>query len=172
MFVIGATAKLQKEINREIKNYEDYVDIIPLNKWICNVFKVSRYKCVIFMNVETRYCVILFRLRKKEFTQIETLFKEQLAQNLKNDGVNEIIIKKYFENFNEITYTKTYSRSILGSIKENIYFSECKFAEELGIDHPDMQYLNHFLNHDMIHLPTKGKRPSEFMIEQLKLLYN
>jgi len=167
MFRIGITKKLQDELNKEIESFSGEMDAI--NMWMGNVFKVSRYKCVIFINVETRYSVVLFRLRKKDFENIHVLFREQLISNLKDDGLKETVINQYVKSTENIVYTNTFSRSILGSIKECIYFAETIFAE-IGIENPDMSYLNHFLN-TMIHMPLGPHYPVNLMKDKLEYLY-
>ncbi len=167
MFIIGATKKLQKELNRQIETFDEKKEN-NINLWIGNLFKISRYKCVIMMNCETRYCVVLFRMRKKEFENIEALFQQQLRRNLKYDGISNEKINGYLKE-SKYLYTNTFSRSILGSIKEMVYYSEILFSE-IGIDNPNMDYINKNLN-NTIHLPLGPHTPNELMKSKLEEMY-
>jgi hypothetical protein len=52
------------------------------------------------------------------------IFKEQLKKNMIHDKIDKEKIKKYLTDLTDIKFVKTSNRSILGQLKDSLYFLE------------------------------------------------
>lgn len=104
---------------------------------------------------------------------VDRIFLEQLKSNLAIDGIPKYFIEKYTDYIDEIVFTKTRSRSILGSIKEVLLGIECHLAdrEEISISQEE---LNRKVN-EWIMMPLAKMNlpavPSEAMKYELEKLF-
>ena len=121
MIYIGITKKIKDKFKLTTVKIEDVDQIDKLNAWHANLFISQRKTGVIFMNDLTRYSVILFGLKKADFNNLETLMKTQLKKNMLSNGFNDFSIHKFTKTLDEITFTGTSSRSILGQIKDSLF---------------------------------------------------
>ncbi|CAL2079904.1 conserved hypothetical protein [Tenacibaculum dicentrarchi] len=78
---IFATKKLEKIIYKKIEDkgliYEN-----DLGSWNANVFYIAKKKCILFVNSESFFSVIIPRFSVKDINNLDTLFIENLHQQL------------------------------------------------------------------------------------------
>ncbi|MGR9048330.1 DUF6933 domain-containing protein [Halobacillus faecis] len=124
LFVIGATKKLQNEINQPIEDVEGYTDVPEIYKWHANVVTINRRKCLLVMNNATGLNLTLFGLRKQQFEHLDNVIKGSLKQLFQLLGIEKRIADQMLGAADEIVYTKTNSRKVLGMLNEIKFFSE------------------------------------------------
>ncbi|MGG3468636.1 hypothetical protein ABES02_14290 [Neobacillus pocheonensis] len=165
MFVIGATQKVLKELQVEANSDVEILD--GLNAWHMNLFKIGRYQCLILVNDLTLYSLVIPGVKKKDFAKIGELLTRHLAENLKADGLDTSLIEKFIEHGDEIIFTKTHNRSVVGAMVEmvkmiqNIYQSGNEIMAKNPIE------INKF-NNGLIYSPIGYAQPNNLIKEQIE----
>lgn len=118
LFVIGATKKLQSQIDKTIEITEEYEQIPQIYQWQANIIKVNGRKCLILMNNSTALNLTLFGLESPQFENIDNVIKGSMNQLFQTLGIEESIAEQMLEASQEIVYTKTSSRQTLGLMNE------------------------------------------------------
>ncbi|ARI75902.1 hypothetical protein HM131_03250 [Halobacillus mangrovi] len=118
MFVVGATKKLQNEISKPIADVEDYQDVPEIYQWHANIITINRRKCLVLMNNQTGLNLTLFGLRKQQFKNLDDVIKGSLNQLFQVLEVEQSVRDQMLEAADEIVYTKTKSRRLLGMMND------------------------------------------------------
>lgn len=96
--------------------------------WHAHVVHLYKRKAIILMNNETRYSVVIYRLRKKDLANIKELIREAIATALRMEGVRQEVIEAYFTKAGDIYFSKTSSKSMVA--KMNNAVREVEFMRE------------------------------------------
>lgn len=106
-------------------NQEDIVsaeghDTFPKNlyAWHANIITVNRKKAVVLMNNLTKYTVVLYRPKAKDFTKFEENVRKAIKIAFQEEGIKENIIEVYLKNSSDFQYSKTAGRSIVANLNE------------------------------------------------------
>ncbi|TLS48220.1 hypothetical protein FE782_31905 [Paenibacillus antri] len=118
--------------------------------WHANVFRLARRNNIIFMNNKTRYCFILFGVKKDHFHKVKDIFISSLVENLQFEKIKQEQINKYVANIDQIRFTKTYDRSVLGSMIDMVRMTEFMVEHYLPLKEMNIKKLNKDLNHSPI----------------------
>ncbi|WP_082235874.1 DUF6933 domain-containing protein [Halobacillus massiliensis] len=164
MITIGLTQKLAKQLNIEPQNPEAFKETPKINKWHANLITLNRRKCLIFMNDETGITLSLFGLRKQQFENLESVFKGSLKQLLQLLKIEEHIIKEMLDSTEQIVFTKTDNRSVLGMMKEVKWFLEDS-VEGLPYEEIDAAEINYITNAELVYSPLKEYTPVKTLRE-------
>ncbi|SDP58680.1 hypothetical protein SAMN05421677_12332 [Halobacillus aidingensis] len=149
MFVIGATKKLQNEIDQPIENVEEYQNVPEIYQWHANVVTINRRKCLLLMNNATGLNLTLFGLRKQQFQHLDSVIKGSLKQLFQLLGVEKKVADQMLDAADEIVYTKTKSRKVLGMLNEIKFFSE-DMAAGKAYEDIDAAEINQFNNKELV----------------------
>jgi hypothetical protein len=163
MITISCTKKLfdsSSFIEEQNNELED-----ELYKWHANVFRMAKKNNLIIMNNKTRYCFILFGIRKEHYRNFKEIFLNALIENLKADGISEPLINNYISNANSIKFIKTYDRSVLGSMTDMVKMTEFMIEDYLPIQEMNIIELNKINNNTP--LVKLKKFPNQYMREAL-----
>jgi len=145
MMTISCTKKLF-----ELSSWEEVQDTETndeLFKWHANVFRMAKRNNLIIMNNRTRYCFILFGIKKEHLKKFNSLFIEALTENLRADGFPESKIGEYLSEANKIEFVKTYNRSVLGSMTDMVKMTEFLIEDYWPIQEMNIINLNKQNNH-------------------------
>lgn len=63
---------------------------------------------------------MLFGIKKEHFKNFDQLFRKALVENLKADGVPDSLINDYISKVDGIRFTKTYDRSVIGTMVDMV----------------------------------------------------
>ncbi|MCK8825659.1 plasmid pRiA4b ORF-3 family protein [Fuchsiella alkaliacetigena] len=140
MLTINCTAKLRDELDFEIEPVAEDKD--DFYNWHANLFRFNRRKCVILMNVKSRYSIVLYGLKKNNFKDFSNLCRQAIRKNFKADKIDERYIEKYMDEIEVVKYTKTYDRSILGSMNSTKQDTEFRFKDFLPTRRMNLTRLN------------------------------
>ncbi|KQY83256.1 hypothetical protein ASD24_13325 [Paenibacillus sp. Root52] len=165
MITISCTKKLfdtSSFIEEQDNESED-----ELYKWHANVFRMAKKNNLIIMNNKTRYCFILFGIRKEHYKNFKELFLNALIENLKAEGISEPLINNYISNANSMKFIKTYDRSVLGSMTDMVKMTEFMIEDYLPVQEMNIIELNK-INNDTPLVKLK-KFPNQFMREALSI---
>lgn len=172
MFYIGLTKKLSEKLNVDMNVIPD-VKPMDIYCWHANLFIWNRRNCALVMNDRTRYCVMLYGLKKSDMRDFYSIFSSQLRTNLINDGVSQEIIKCYLSHVKELYFTKTSSRSMIGSINDIIYGITYHIDKYYGDGKFYQDEINSAVNNqvimplDKIGLPPFPKKAMKVELERL-----
>jgi hypothetical protein len=119
-------------------------------KWHANVFRMARKNNIILMNNRTRYCFILFGVKKEHFKNFKEIFIQAFTENLRSEQISESKIKKYVSEIDRIKFAKTYDRSVLGSMTDMVKMTEFLIEDYLPIQEMNIIDLNKKNNHSPI----------------------
>jgi hypothetical protein len=129
MIQIQCTGKLIKEFKIEPKEYNHEDD---LYKWHANLFMVDDIKCVILINDLSYYGFVIYDIGDDFTEAVKVAMRENLlAQYASKEQVDE-----YLDN--EIVFSKTNNRKVLGKMNELVKFA----THSLACGEEDIEYLN------------------------------
>lgn len=101
---ICCTKKLRDELAIEPSAPES---LDPLFSWHANFLRVNRKKAVVLINDASRYNVVLYGLKAKDFGRLPELIAQAIRETLLSEGVNPEIIDDYLSAAGALCFTKT-----------------------------------------------------------------
>lgn len=167
MFVIGATKKLQNELTKPIEDVEDYHEVPEIYQWHANIVTLNRRKCLILMNNATGLNLTLFGLKKQQFEHLDSVIKGSLKQLFQLLDIEKEIADNMLDKADEIVYTKTTSRKVLGMMNEIKFFAE-DAVQDQAYEEIDAAKINEFSNKDLPFLKLEHNIPYEAFINYFK----
>jgi hypothetical protein len=164
MITIACTKKLF-ELSSFVEEKEIEVSD-DLYNWHANVFRTAKKNNLIVMNDKTRYCFILFGVKKEHFKKIKEIFIHALIENLRAEEISEAEINEYIKKIDEIRFIKTHDRSVIGSMVDMVKMTEFLVEDYLPIHEMNIIELNRENNQTPI---VKLKNfPNRLMKEALR----
>ncbi|MGM0508720.1 MAG: plasmid pRiA4b ORF-3 family protein [Fusobacteriota bacterium] len=162
---INCTGKLRKELDFEIKSIEEEKTDDFYN-WHANLIKLNRRKCVLLMNVKTKYVIFLYGLKKAEFKKLDEIILKSIRKVLEEDRIDKKYIEKYFNKIDEINFTKTYSRSVISHMRDPKMMLEAIIGGYLPIENIVNIPINLELNRRLM-LNTKYEYGIDYLENEL-----
>ncbi|MCJ7841281.1 plasmid pRiA4b ORF-3 family protein [Lederbergia sp. NSJ-179] len=86
---------------------ESNVEEESLFSWHANLIRVNQRKTVVLVNDQNRYVVLLYGLKKKNFSNIDEIIAQGIRETFRGEGIKEEVIEKYLLHSKTITYAKT-----------------------------------------------------------------
>ncbi|MCE5172662.1 hypothetical protein LQV63_25665 [Paenibacillus profundus] len=148
MITISCTKKLF-ELSSFVEEQDTETDD-EFFKWHANVFRMAKKNNLIIMNNKTRYCFVLFGIKKEHFKNFKQLFVKSLIDNLQAEGIPDSKINEYVDKANKMKFTKTYDRSVLGSMTDMVKMTEFLIEDYLPMQEMNILDLNKKNNHSPI----------------------
>lgn len=147
MIQLRLTEKLRKQIGIKPSSLCEPIEgNNGLGHWTLNLFPIGRRKAVIFVNDKTLYSFILYGLRKDNSNEFHELFVKGLVQLLAFDEFTEQETKLLLSEYNEIEYTKTNSKQVLGNMNDLIFHYQYLINDAGGLEHANLGEIIHRLN--------------------------
>jgi len=144
----------------------------PLFSWHANIVRVNRRKTVVLVNDASRYNVILYGLKAKDFKNIENITLSGIGEILLSDGVNTEIIDKYLEEAGQVVFSKTQNRTLVARLNKGCeaadIFYDCYFEDSISQSLVS-QKANKFI---FVDCSNGYKHPNEIFYEQLQETFN
>ncbi|MBW6463458.1 MAG: plasmid pRiA4b ORF-3 family protein [Firmicutes bacterium] len=91
-----------------------------LKAWHANLVNLNRRKAIVLMNNETRYPIVIYRPKPKDFSKIRELIVEAIRTALRMEGVRKDIIDAYIADTGEIEFSKTAGKSLVAKMNNSI----------------------------------------------------
>jgi hypothetical protein len=146
MRFIRCTQKLLKEIGvSPIDVGASSSDLEGLGHWYANVIRLDRKKCLLFTNEKTLYSFLIPGVLKRDLKNIKNEFVSNLIFNLQHEGFGLEVVNRVRDEYKEIDFAKTASKSILGSMNDFALQYEV-LLPEAGIEHVKILHLNQKIN--------------------------
>jgi len=173
--IIQCTKALLDKLNinpNSLKPSEGQIPSDNLWAWHANLVSLDRRKAIILMNNKTRYSVVIYRPKPKDFARIKELIQEAITAALRVEGVSEDVITNYFTAGGEIEFSKTADRSTVAKLNHAV--REIEFMQEY-LDESSLiqRYISLIAGRLIQTAPTgKGFYPLEKMLKCLSLYCN
>lgn len=129
MLILECTKKLADQLKVNLDS-ELPPDVDPFYAWHANLFMHKRYKCAVLMNNETRYCIVLLGMKKEQLKHFGRTVILAVAENFLAEGFTQDIVERYLINTDDIIYSKTHDRRILGQMNDMIFMSKFHLQDE------------------------------------------
>lgn len=111
----------------------------PLGNWYVNRFSLGSRKAFIFMSETTLLSFILFQGNKAITTEfLPNMFLAGLEQLLQMKGLPQSAIDKAFEHYSTGLFSKTDSRSSLGSLNDLVSHYQLRVESAGGLSQCDL----------------------------------
>lgn len=101
---ICCTKKLQDELAIKPSAPEA---IAPLFSWHATFLRINRKKAVVLVNDASRYNIVLYGLKAKDFGKLAELILQAIRETLLSEGVNPELIDDYLSAAGAPCFTKT-----------------------------------------------------------------
>lgn len=169
MALIQCTNKLLDYIGTPDKITAGYYEESILGNWHANLLGIDRKKALLFTNDETLYSIFICGFKKTDMRYISEIFMQALRDNLISSGEGEhidLIISDYRK---ELNFTKTSSKSVLGSMNDMAKFIDWYIYNHYDSDELKISAINKILNE----IPYKAigfKFAVDLLKQKLKLL--
>jgi hypothetical protein len=111
------------------------------------------------------YTFLIPKILKANLKNIEQEFLINLSYNLQNEGFGLDVINRVMQEYREIGFAKTVSKSVLGSMNEFMFQYEVLIQMEGGIDNIRILQVNQKINKTIM-----GALKYKYPIEALKNL--
>lgn len=105
----------------ELKSPEGFEKFpASLKAWHANLVNLNRRKAIVLMNNETRYPIVIYRPKPKDFSKIRELIDEAIRTALRMEGVRNDVIEAYIADAGEIEFSKTAGKSLVAKMNNSI----------------------------------------------------
>ncbi|MDX1251748.1 MAG: hypothetical protein IDH49_05780 [Gammaproteobacteria bacterium] len=118
--------------------------------WHANVLRIDRRKCVLFTHDATLYSVFVPGLRKPDFALLDQMFGQRLFKALLWEGFPQHLIERALEACRTVRFTRSSSRSVLGSMNDIRFQIEVHVAHASGLTQVDLVDLHQRLNRTLL----------------------
>ncbi len=139
--LIRCTQKLLAEIPKHL--IDPSLDGIG---WHANLLRIERRKCVLFTHDETLYSVFVPGLKKPDFERLPDIFGQRLFKTLLWEEFPQAQIELILDAARVVRFTRSNSRSVLGSMNDIQFQIQVHVEHDDGLDHCDLVNLHRRLN--------------------------
>jgi hypothetical protein len=139
--LIRCTQKLLREIPKHL--IEPSLDGAG---WHATLLRIERRKCVLFTHDATLYSVFVPGLKKPEFDNLPDVFGQCLFKTLLWEQFPQAHIEVMLEAGRVMQFSKTNSRSVLGSMNDIQFQAQVYIHHDGGLANADMVDLHRRLN--------------------------
>ncbi|MEN8132792.1 MAG: hypothetical protein ABFS45_21945 [Pseudomonadota bacterium] len=137
-----------------------------LGPWHANLIHIDRRKCVLFVNDKTLFNFIAPDVSRAQIRELDKLFKDYLSCVLADESIAEADRVRILSEYNEVGFTNTNSKSVLGSMNELAFHYKYSILEAGGVHSPAVPEITRRLNH----MPMSSLK-YVFPIEALRAMY-
>jgi len=144
MAQIRCTQKLLKELKVESEAIDS--KLLGLGSWHANLLLIDRRKCVLLTNDACLYSIFIPGLKKSEFTHFPEVLGQHLFKNLLQEELPQEQIEIVLNELQNISYTKTNNRSVLGSMNDLAFQVKYQISANGGLDNVNIYEINKDIN--------------------------
>jgi hypothetical protein len=117
-----------------------------LGSWHANLIYIERRKCVLFTNDRTLLNFLVTSASRDQIRELSEMFRRHLQKLLTQEEIDEDVRKDLVQEYREIHYDKSNSRSVLGSMNDLAYHYEVQIAHNGGFQQCSMPFIIKRLN--------------------------
>lgn len=134
--LLQSTKKMQDFVG--VKTAEVPDETQRFQSWHANLFYLNRKKCLLLTHNESLYSLFLYNVSKKELPMLMERIEKQLKEQMRRDDFTIAQIAFVLESLDEIRYTKTSDRSVLGYMNDMSYIVKSRAAYNETTDALDL----------------------------------
>jgi hypothetical protein len=117
-----------------------------LGDWHANLLHLERSKCVPFTQDQTLYSLFVPGLKKRDFEQLEEIFRQHLFRSLLQKEFEPFQVEPILTDYQTIQFAKTTSRSVLGSMNDIAFRLKYQIPAMGGLSHLNLDALTREMN--------------------------
>lgn len=114
---IQCTQKMLKFLCPKIIRQQRDDDIYA---WHANYITIFKKKFFVFMHDRTRFCVVLYGLKKADFNDPILMFKKAILIAMTVESYDQSLILNYVNGFDNITYGPTKNRKLISQLNRAV----------------------------------------------------
>ena len=134
MQLIKCTGKLQKEMGLKKKDLvSSEQESLCLGSWHANLIYIDRRKCILFTNDKTLFNFLAPDVSRDQIKELAVLFRQYLACVLSEEGLSDSVLAQLMKEYNEIGYSSTDSKKVLGSMNDLAFHYKFRILDEGGV---------------------------------------
>ena len=160
---IFTTHKLSRLIGNTLIDNSP-LETSKLGDWNSNLFFINRKKCLILINNQTFYSILMLDIRKSDFMNFHQLFANRLLSQLSHDNIEVPIdcIDKIKEELRPNFLKTNNDRVALGTLNKFIQDTKyyIQFEHLNQIEFLNINKLNGHLTNNLV--SALGKKPNNF----------
>lgn len=92
----------------------------PLYDWHANLLTIDRRQTVVLMNDLTRYAVVLYGVKAKDFKRFDELVKEAIREVFLKERFSPKVVDWYIDELGAVTFHKTKNRSMTAQLNKAV----------------------------------------------------
>ena len=148
MPIIQCTEKLRKEMAlKDASLAVVQVGEPVLSLWHANLIYIARKKCVVFVNDKTRFNFIVTDVSRVHLRELGNIFLSTVYSVLAHEGFTPAQCEKIVCENEGMRYSKTSSKSVLGTMNELVFHYENSILEAGGVHSHEIPEIISRLNH-------------------------
>jgi hypothetical protein len=158
---------LPKDRLKPAEGYENFPE--SLIAWHANYITLDRRKAIVLMNNETRYPVLIYRPKPKDFKRLNDLIPEAIRTALRMEGVSKAVVDNYLSAAGKLEFSRTASKSLVAQMNNSVKEISCMW-EDLDENSLIQKYVSLYAGR-LLQKATSGDYyyPTERMLECLGL---
>ena len=134
MQILKCTGKLQKVMGLKKKDLATTVqDGSVLGSWHANLIYIDRRKCILFTNDKTLFNFLVPDVGRDQIKDLANIFRDYLSCMLNEEEIPDAVQEKIMHEYNDIEYSKTDSKRVLGSMNDLAYHYKARILDAGGI---------------------------------------
>ncbi|HLR09757.1 MAG TPA: plasmid pRiA4b ORF-3 family protein [Sporosarcina sp.] len=114
---IQATKKLLDRLPVEVV---EVTEGNPLYDWHANLVTIHRRQVVVLMNDLTRYVIVLYGVKAKDFNRFDEVVKEAIRHVFQKERFSSTVIDNYIDALGTVTFHKTKNRTMTSWLKKAV----------------------------------------------------
>ena len=147
MYQLRCTKKVQDLLGLKSSNLSEIKEEgFVLGNWYVNTFTSNRRKCLFFMEEKTLMSFVLVGIRKEHHKDIGKMFQEGVKYLLKSEGVSAEVLQAFDNAPEQIEFTKTDSRKLLGNMNDLLATFEHIIHYDGGLEVCDLNEITMKIN--------------------------
>jgi hypothetical protein len=145
MPLLHCTQNLLKKLKIHPSEWVEQSPEARLGNWYANILRLDRKQCVIFVNEKTLFSFLAVSVSLK-LSLIQETFIHRLNFALIDEGFPPEQVLDLCREYQNLSFTRTKSKSILGSMNDLSKLYEMYLGYEGGIEHCDLSEMTKTLN--------------------------
>ena len=165
--IIQCTKKLADTMKKELQVC-DGLEVNSFYAWHANICQFGRTKYVLMMNNRTRYCIVLYGIKVADLKKFDIIAKDAIEETFLAEGFEKGLVDQYMKRCEEVIYTKTHDRSVLGQMKDFDISISWQIEDHLSNEQLNMVELNKWIGHRLMCGGLNYAHPIDLLREEMR----
>ncbi|MCD4827114.1 MAG: hypothetical protein K8Q99_04980 [Acholeplasmataceae bacterium] len=103
--------------------------------WHANYITINRRKLLILMNDLTRFCIVLYGVKKSDFKDPVMMLQKSIIISMEVEEFDQELVLHYVNQIKKVTYSKTKDRTLVAqlnrAVEDSWWICESRLYEQL-----------------------------------------